>query len=507
MRHLPPAIAALLIWSSFSGGLEAAAGDEPSDYRAIVIVETSKDMVRRQEIVLRTLHALLDKQFKTFLRPGEQLDFWTFGKRLNINAIPPQKWDPDEVRTITSQMAEAVVSATPDKKPDLGQVMAALPGISRGAKDNIVFLLLTGEQMIRGTPLDESVNQVFIAHAPGMEEARKPFVLVLVSRDGRWVGESVSPGGHAIHIPVVALRPDEPEEVPETPLASEPETLSVPKPTTVPATTGTVAVEPAANQSVVIVEPEDPVEIPAEPAPVEPAKALSVEEITAMIAAQQRANEESKLVSSKEETTPKEMGKIVEATPPVMAEAMAMTVEAADPGPGVGAPDPQAGLVSEPTEVVAVKEQSTPPEQRSMAAAIDSTATGLVPGPASGESERAPEPVVEAEPKVEVASGPDRLEGDIVFSELQTASAVESSDEDQEMSGVAAGSLPPPSERSLFDGRQSRRGWVLPSGWLNLSLGVVLLVGAALLLGWTLRRRSTQRFEPSFISRSFDRNR
>jgi len=201
----------VLILACLGFGLSLRAQDRPSTnevalarpvYRYLFLIDTSSTMSRQKAVTLDTVSRLILSGMGGRIRIGNAWNLWTFDDGLDTNAFPAQLWDPRRASETAKQM-QRFLSSRPfnKKKASLDNPLAAVAEEAKLSGALTVFLFTDGSAPVKGTPFDDPINEVFAKHAAGMRKAKKPFVAVLVSQDGKFAAHGVTPGGETIYIP------------------------------------------------------------------------------------------------------------------------------------------------------------------------------------------------------------------------------------------------------------------------------------------------------------------
>jgi len=195
---------------------------EPPVHRYLIVVEASSSMARRKEVALDTVHQLILSGLYGRIQRGDVLGIWPFKNQVDRKLSRPIHWSARESRDFANFIYRKLRDLEFAKEPDLNTALAAVSAEALRSQQLTVFLVTTGVQPVRGTPFDAEINAIFKQHGDGLNQAKRPFVSVLVFDGGQVVAQAVTPGGRTIYIPpvpgtVAAAAPVKPEVEPIVP--------------------------------------------------------------------------------------------------------------------------------------------------------------------------------------------------------------------------------------------------------------------------------------------------
>ena len=171
-------------------------------YRFLFLIDTSSAMSRQKTVTLDTVSRLILSGIGGRIQTGDAWNLWMINDQLHTNAIPAQRWDPQQRADLANRIFRFLSAQRFNKKKALlEKPLAAVAEEAKLSGTLTVFLFTDGSAPVKGTPFDEPINEIFAKHAAGMRKAKKPFVTVFVTQDGRFAAHAVSPGGERIYIP------------------------------------------------------------------------------------------------------------------------------------------------------------------------------------------------------------------------------------------------------------------------------------------------------------------
>ncbi len=172
-------------------------------YRYLFLIDTSSAMSRQKAVMADTVSKLILSGIGGRIQIGNAWNLWTIDDQLHTNAIPAQTWDPRQRADLANRIFRFLRAQRFNKKQAL--LEKSLAAVAEEAKLSgalTVFLFTDGTTPVKGTPFDESINEIFAKHAAGMRKAKTPFVTVFVTQDGKFAAHAVGSGtDRMIYIP------------------------------------------------------------------------------------------------------------------------------------------------------------------------------------------------------------------------------------------------------------------------------------------------------------------
>jgi hypothetical protein len=201
--------------------LRAQPTEETVQSRFLFIFDTSKEMKPRLDYTERALNTLLATSGGGQLHTGDSMGVWTFNQSLQTKGYPLQSWNPEAAVTIASNLVKFVGNQSYAKNTHFEALQPALNRVVQNSERLTVLIFCDGEGKIGGTPYDAAINQVFKEKLGDQKSAQEPFIVVLRSQLGQYVGATL------------ALSP-QPVRLPPFPPLPEPPAPPAPKPVYVP---------------------------------------------------------------------------------------------------------------------------------------------------------------------------------------------------------------------------------------------------------------------------------
>src|SRR6266496_1287520 len=202
MRHLLTFFSLAIGLGSLGQGITNEVAPPRPVYRYLFLVDTSSAMSRQKELTMDAVSKMILSGVGGRLHAGEFWNIWTLDDQLHTNVFPPQMWELRQPPDVAERAYRFLRDqGFKKKKGPLDGLLTVLADEARLSGALTVVLFTDGSELMKGTPFDEAINEIFTRHAAGMRKAKKPFVVVLVAQDGEFVAHAVSPGGAPIYIP------------------------------------------------------------------------------------------------------------------------------------------------------------------------------------------------------------------------------------------------------------------------------------------------------------------
>jgi hypothetical protein len=241
-----------------------AQADAPA--RWLFVFETSPAMQKRLPATEAALKNFFAIAAATQLQTGDSIGVWTCGQNLRTGEFPLTTWQPGQAATLTSNLLDFLHAQKTSRGANLAALQPLLDGVVADSAQFTAVIFCDGDSEINGTPYDTGVNQTLRNGRAERKKNAQPFVVVLRSLGGKYLGCTVNfPPG------MVSLPPFPPPPPVTNP---PPRVVAVVKPAPAPVAPSLVIV--GTNVSGPLAEP--PAAAPAEkfapPAPVETPKVV-----------------------------------------------------------------------------------------------------------------------------------------------------------------------------------------------------------------------------------------
>lgn len=168
-----------------------------SPAKFLFLVEASSATSRRDEMVALTVADLIERGLGGRLRGGDLLLVLPFNEQVDKSGYGPQVWLPERSREISDLVFYYLHKYRFAKRANTDAAMAAAAGLIKNERNLHIYLLVSGDNPIIGTPFDADINALLNAHATAWRDANGIGVIALVAENGQYqdwaVGLSVPP--------------------------------------------------------------------------------------------------------------------------------------------------------------------------------------------------------------------------------------------------------------------------------------------------------------------------
>ncbi len=194
----------------------------------LLIFDTSSNMKRRVSEVEKSLNTMLATSMSGQLHKGDTIGVWAFDQNLHPGDFPLQQWNPENAVLIASNITHFVHSRKYANTARFEALQPLLGRVVDGSERLTVLVFSDGATKITGTTFDTGINQLFQENAAAQKKAHEPFVVVLRSQQGKYVGCTVTYAPQVVSFPQFPPLPP-----PEPPPAPKPAPVVAPAPAVV----------------------------------------------------------------------------------------------------------------------------------------------------------------------------------------------------------------------------------------------------------------------------------
>ena len=205
--------------------LRAQPTEQTVDNRFLFIFDTSAEMKPRLDATEMALKTMLVTSMGGRLHSGDSMGVWTFNEDLQTGQYPLLIWNADNAATITSNLLVFVGRQHFTKSTRLESLQPLLNQVMQGSERLSVFVFCDGEGKVTGTPFDAAINQLLAQKSAEQKKARQPFIILLRSQLGTYIGCTVTLSPLPVNYPQFPPLP-----APPTPPAPKPVYVPPPAP-------------------------------------------------------------------------------------------------------------------------------------------------------------------------------------------------------------------------------------------------------------------------------------
>ncbi len=237
-KFILTALFALLAGTTFVPGARAQYASRtpyvPS--RFLLVFDTSSAMKKRLHAEDKAIHQLFALNLNGQFHAGDTIGLWLFGKDLQTGVYPLQHYEPEDVITIPSDISAFLAKQHYSRSTHFDELMPMLNRLVEHSERLTVIIFCDGDGQITGTTADTEINSTFRQNSSSMAKAKEPFIIVLRSQLGKFVGYTIGPA-EKLNIPAfppLPMRAITPEPAITTPKPVEPAPQPQPLPNAPP---------------------------------------------------------------------------------------------------------------------------------------------------------------------------------------------------------------------------------------------------------------------------------
>jgi len=204
-----------LVWLAAA----AARAEEP---RWLFVFDTSSGMKKRLPEVETQVQKLLLKDFAGSLKAGDSVGVWTFDEKLSMGKFPLVTWDPEHAGFTASNLMTFVHKQSYSGNTSFDVLQPMLGNVIDDSERLTVIIVCDGEGEIHWTPYDEGMNETLKQTRDERKKLHQPYVIVLRTQEGKYVGATVNFPPLAANLPPFPLLAREMKAAPVPPPVVKP---------------------------------------------------------------------------------------------------------------------------------------------------------------------------------------------------------------------------------------------------------------------------------------------
>ena len=194
--------AVLSLWLlALSAVMAAPTKGAPEGERFLFVVETSSAMEAFDHAGRQAVFDLIFSGVGGRMQPGDTLGIWTFSDEVRGGVYPMQVWTPEKKLQLASQAGKFLETQKYEHKGRLDHAVPKILSQIFGVKDLNVIIISGNEVAWKGTTFDGEINQSYRAKAPASRSAKRPLITALAGRKGDIVYWQVTLAGDDIWLP------------------------------------------------------------------------------------------------------------------------------------------------------------------------------------------------------------------------------------------------------------------------------------------------------------------
>jgi hypothetical protein len=219
--------------------------------RWLLVFDTSWAMKKRLPAVETAVKEMLATSIAGQLHEGDTMGVWTFDRQLHLGEFPLVTWQPGTAAVTASNLVTFLHKHRYKDETNLTVLQPVLGRVIDDSERLTIVIFFDGNGDINWTPYNDIINQKIRQNQAKQKEARQPFVLLLRTQFGKFVGSTVNLAPDGITIPSFPPPPNAAKPLFSSPPPVEPVAPPAPKPLPSLVIVGTnVGTNPAAHPPV-----------------------------------------------------------------------------------------------------------------------------------------------------------------------------------------------------------------------------------------------------------------
>lgn len=200
--------AAVLVLALFAA-MAAPAAMPVVEQRWLLVFDTSSGMKKRLPAIETQVRELLTNDFANSLRAGDGLGVWTFNDRLQMGKFPLTTWEPKHATQTVSNLVTFLDKQNYSGGASFGALQPTLDSVIEDSDRLTVVIVCSGEGDLLWTPYNEGINETFKQTRDDRKKIKQPYVIILRTQMGKYVGATVNFPPLAANLPPFPLLPSE----------------------------------------------------------------------------------------------------------------------------------------------------------------------------------------------------------------------------------------------------------------------------------------------------------
>lgn len=182
--------------------------------RTLFIFDTSSDMKSRIKAEQLEINQLLSTGLSGQLHEGDSVGVWTFDQTLHAGQFPLISWAPDGARDIANSINKFVGGQHYSGNTSFAALQPMLDRIIQSSPRLTVVIFCDGDDAIKWTPYNDGVNQLFQERSAAQKHDRQPFILLIRTQLGQYVGCTMNFPPGTLNLPDFPPPPAPPQPKP-----------------------------------------------------------------------------------------------------------------------------------------------------------------------------------------------------------------------------------------------------------------------------------------------------
>jgi len=180
-----------------------------SPQRWLFVFDTSSGMKKRLPAVETQVRIMLTNDFVNTLHAGDSIGVWTFDERLHMGKFPLTIWNPKHAVQTASNLVSFVHKQSYSGASSFAALQPTLDSVIEDSERLTVVIVCGGEGEILWTPYSDGMNETLKQTREDRKKLKQPYVIVLRTQLGKYVGATVNFPPLAANVPPFPLLPSE----------------------------------------------------------------------------------------------------------------------------------------------------------------------------------------------------------------------------------------------------------------------------------------------------------
>ena len=184
-----------------------------SPERWLFVFDLSATMKKRLPATEEVLKNFFASGAEGRLQDGDNIGVWTYDQKMHGGQFPLVIWNPQQATPLTTNLIAFLRSRTYTGDSQMSVLQTSLTSVITNSERLTVVIFCDGESDLAATPYDRGINQSFLDGRAERKKHTQPFVVLIRTLSGRFIGCTVNFPPGAINIPLF-LAPPPPTNLP-----------------------------------------------------------------------------------------------------------------------------------------------------------------------------------------------------------------------------------------------------------------------------------------------------
>ena len=184
-----------------------------SPERWLFVFDLSATMKKRLPATEEVLKNFFATGAEGRLQDGDNIGIWTYDQKMHGGQFPLVIWNPQQATPLTTNLIAFLRSRTFTGDSQMSVLRTSLTSVITNSERLTVVIFCDGESDLAATPYDHGINQSFLDGRAERKKSAQPFVVLIRTLSGKFIGCTVNFPPGAINIPLF-LAPPPPTNLP-----------------------------------------------------------------------------------------------------------------------------------------------------------------------------------------------------------------------------------------------------------------------------------------------------